>query len=234
VKPKGYDPLETLAKVRELFFSTDESLGQKTIRVTRQSDDAKYSNFPENLRWLYGGVLFMTIHLVGSDNNFGRTPEMDAEYRDRMAADLAWMNESFAFAKNNESKAIMIITQANPGFQNNWPEARFRRYMLNSPIKPPEKRTKTGYDEFLTALEREVLAFSKPILFVHGDSHIFRIDQPLLNSRTGRMIENFTRLETFGTPDVHWVRVTVQPDGPTVFTFRPEIVKTNLVDHSSR
>ena len=158
----------------------------------------------------------------------------DAEFAERNTADLVWMSEGFDFAKRNGSKAIMIITQANPGFQNTWPEVRFRRYMLNSPIKPPEKKIKTAYDEFLAALETETLAFPKPVVLVRGDSHIFRIDQPLLSSKTGRVIENFTRVETFGTPDVHWSRVMVNLDDPNVFTFKPEIVKKNLVDHSKR
>ena len=72
--------------------------------------------------------------------------------------------------------------------------------MLNSPIKPPEKKIKTAYDEFLAALETETLAFPKPVVLVHGDSHIFRIDQPLLSSKTGRVIENFTRVETLARP----------------------------------
>ena len=234
VKSASYDPLERLAKLREIFFSDNDSLGQRTLNITRQSSDPKYSKFRENLRWVYGDVLFLTLHLVGSDNNFGRTKEMDSEYAERNAADLVWMSEGFDFAKHNGNKAVMIITQANPGFQNNWPEARFRRYMLNSPIKPPEKKIKSAYDEFLTALERETLAFPRPVVLVHGDSHIFRIDQPLLSSKTGRVIENFIRVETFGTPDVHWIRVIVDPDDPNVFTFKPEIVKKNLVDHSKR
>jgi len=234
VKSASYDPLERLAKLREIFFSDNDSLGQRTLNITRQSSDPKYSKFRENLRWVYGDVLFLTLHLVGSDNNFGRTKEMDSEYAERNAADLVWMSEGFDFAKRNGNKAVMIITQANPGFQNNWPEARFRRYMLNSPIKPPEKKIKSAYDEFLTALERETLAFPRPVVLVHGDSHIFRIDQPLLSSKTGRVIENFIRVETFGTPDVHWIRVIVDPDDPNVFTFKPEIVKKNLVDHSKR
>ena len=93
---------------------------------------------------------------------------------------------------------------------------------------------RTGFDEFLLALEAETLAFNGPVVLLHGDSHIFRIDKPLLNSRTGRMIENFTRVETFGTPDVHWVRVIVDTNDPNVFTFKPEIVKKNLLHHSAK
>ena len=76
-----------------------------------------------------------------------------------------------------------------------------------------------------------MLRFPRPVLLVHGDSHIFRIDKPLLSSNTGRIIENFTRVETFGTPDVHWVRVIADLNDPNIFTFRPEIVEKNVVNH---
>jgi hypothetical protein len=37
----------------------------------------------------------------------------------------------------------------------------------------------------------------------------------------------FTRVETFGSPDVHWVRGTVAEKNPEVFSFTPEIVDAN-------
>ena len=79
-------------------------------------------------------------------------------------------------------------------------------------------------------IERETLDFKGPVVLVHGDSHYFRIDKPLVGSRTRRRIENFTRVETFGDPDAHWVRVTANPRDPDVFTFQPEIVKGNVVN----
>ncbi len=54
---------------------------------------------------------------------------------------------------------------------------------------------------------------------MHGDSHYFRIDKPLLDSQ-GLRVENFTRVETFGdhaeggTNDVNWVKVRVDPEQP--------------------
>jgi len=72
-------------------------------------------------------------------------------------------------------------------------------------MKPPASRRKTGYDSFLAALEKETLAFGKPVVYVHGDTHIFRIDKPLVGSRDQRIIENFTRVATFGHPDTHWI-----------------------------
>jgi cytochrome oxidase Cu insertion factor (SCO1/SenC/PrrC family) len=45
-------------------------------------------------------------------------------------------------------------------------------------------------------------------------------------------LENLTRLETFGTDDVHWVRVSVDPRYDQVFTVRQEMVEANLVDQT--
>jgi hypothetical protein len=69
---------------------------------------------------------------------------------------------------------------------------------------------------------------------VHGDSHIFRVDKPLYGSTSGRAIENLTRVETVGHPDARWVRATVDPKNPSVFTFRVEVVPENLLDHGAR
>jgi hypothetical protein len=231
-KPRPYEPLERLTKLREMFFQGDRSLGRRTTRLTRQSEDARYAKFRENVRWTHGEVLFVTLHLVGSNNNLGRTPEMDAEYSERNAANLAWMRQAFDVAARGGSKGIMIIAQANPRFETTWPPVLQQRYMLAGlGFKSPEKRRATGFDEFLAALEKETLAFGKPVVYVHGDSHTFRVDKPLVGSTSRRMIENFTRVETVGHPDTHWVRAIVDPRDSNVFTFRQQIVKENLVKH---
>jgi hypothetical protein len=234
-KPRTYDPLERLTKLRQMFFQGDQSLGRRTMRLTRQSEDIRYAKFRENVRWTYGDVLFVTLHVIGSNNNLGRTPEMDAEYSERSAANLAWMRQAFDMAVRSGSKAIMIIAQANPRFENSWPAYVQQRYMLAGlGFKSPETRRATGFDEFLAALEKETVAFGKPVVYVHGDTHIFRVDKPLFGSTSRRSIENFTRVETIGYPDTHWVRAIVDPKDPNVFSFRQEIVKENLINHGAK
>ena len=76
-----------------------------------------------------------------------------------------------------------------------------------------------------------MLAFGKPVVYMHGDTHTFRVDKPLVGSISRRIIENFTRVETIGYPDTHWVRAIVDPNDPNVFSFRQQIVKENLVTH---
>ena len=58
-----------------------------------------------------------------------------------------------------------------------------------------------------------------------------RIDQPLFSKKTNRRFENFTRVETFGDPETHWVRVTVDPADPQLFRFNAEIIPKNVVNH---
>ncbi len=235
-KVGGYNPVERLAKLREVFFHEQESLGQSTLPLAHQSENPKYAKFSENVRWIYGGVVFVALNMPGSNNNLGRTPEMDNEYEERDAANLAWLREAFEMAERDGSKAVVIFTQANPYFEDNLP----RRRVESLRVAPPDYE-QSGFSHFLAALETETVRFGRPVALIHGDTHYFRIDKPLFDSRAknagagrGRQIENFTRVEVFGFPESHWVRVIVDPNDPNLFTFKQEIVKKNVVDHAMK
>ena len=212
-RPKAgrYDPNDRLAKVRELFTTGDESLGKRRLALTRQSQNPKYQQFRENIRWVASRVMFVGLHIVGSNNNLGRDPEADAEYQTRNAANLAWLRDSFTLAKRNNLAGVMLIIQANPLFE-----------------RPPEERT--GFNDFIAALEPAVKDFGKPVVLVHGDTHYFQINKPLpiLNPIEPQpRLWNFTRVETFGSPDIHWIKATIDPTSPHVFEFQPMIVTKN-------
>ena len=222
-----FDPLERLEKLRELFFPEGESLGKTRISLTRQSTYAAYKKFVENAYWVHNEILFATIHVVGSNNNLGRTPDADAEYRERNAADLVWLRNVFGIAKQRNLRAAVILTQANPKFEDVW--SRNLRNRVGLPPNPAREST-SGYAELLEVLRVESVAFSKPVLFIHGDTHYFQVNQPMVDAE-GRMVENFTRLEVFGSPNSHWVRVLVDPEDAEPFSFRTQIVKENLLPH---
>ncbi|MGR9117367.1 MAG: hypothetical protein ACU85E_16560, partial [Gammaproteobacteria bacterium] len=40
-------------------------------------------------------------------------------------------------------------------------------------------------------------------------------------------LENFTRVETFGNPNAHWVKVTVDRNSSNVFSFEQKFVEKN-------
>jgi hypothetical protein len=127
----------------------------------------------------------------------------------------------------------MIIGQADPGFDGS--------DATRAPLRDPRTLAETdanpdGFQSFLVALRDETIAFGRPVVYVHGDSHYFRVDKPLLDA-AGRRLENFTRVETFGdnaingVNDVHWVKALVDPRSRDVFAFQPQIVPGNKVTH---
>lgn len=221
------DPLNSLALIRMLFFPEGKSLGKRSLMVKSQAGDPLYSRYRENLRWSMGGVTFATVHIVGSNDNFGRTPEMDAEHRERKSANIAWIRNAFAHAKDS-SRGLVILTQANPSFQNHWSPVTKTGYLRMIPgVQAPTQPQATVYDDYIHLLSEELETYDKPVLFIHGDTHRFQLDQPLFSTRTNRRFDNFIRLETFGHPDTHWVRVTVNPTDAALFSFRTEIVPAN-------
>ena len=204
----GFAPLERLDRLRALFFpDPSQSTGGRILSVTSQSQNPAYAAFVENARWVYEDIVFMTIHVVGSQNGLidfpARTAADDSAYVRREAAAMAWLRAGFAHAAEATSRAVVIAIHADPQFQAAAGSAARR-----------------GYDPFLAALEEEVAHFDGPVVLVHGDTHIYRIDTPLVDRRTGQRLENFTRIEVYGAPNVGLVTVGVDPASADLFSFQ--------------
>jgi hypothetical protein len=237
----GFSSLERLSHERTVFFSTPYTLGQRTFLQEVQStplclgEKPDHTRFPqacsENRRWTYGRVTYATLNVQGSCNNLCDTNPDPAEYAPRNAADIAWMEETFKVAAAQNSVAIMFISQADPGFD----KSDGTRGPLRDPLTLAETDGQPdGFQTFLAALREQVVAFKKPVAYVHGDSHYFRTDRPMQDSQ-GRRLENFTRVETFGdnqangTNDVNWLKVIVDPSSREVFAYQAQIVPANRV-----
>jgi hypothetical protein len=230
----GFKSLERLDHERHLFFSTPFSLGQTKMQQEVQSTPScPGSTGPtrcvENRRWTFHNVTYATLNVQGSCNNLCDTDPDPAEFEGRNAANIAWLRQTFEAAKANNASAVMLITQADPGFD---PSDSMR-----APLRDAQTLTQTdnqpdGFHDYLVALRAAIIDFARPVVYVHGDSHYFRVDKPLLDD-AGRRLENFTRLETFGdnqangNNDAHWVKVLVEPSSREVFAFQPQIVPAN-------
>lgn len=218
--PNG-DPLERLKALRSVFFQGETSHGRRTIPLLRQSASGNpdHAEFRENTRWDIGGITFLTLHVTGSNNGLGRTPEGDAEFAARDAANAAWLRAGLAHARSINARAVMIFQQANifPQFP---------------PVAGDAKPNPDGFANIRAALAEQAAAFGKPVVLVHGDSHYFRVDKPFLVRAAGGsnpLVPNFTRVETFGDPHHHWVEVIVDAASPEVFAFRQRLVSKNLL-----
>lgn len=224
----SYLPTERLARFREIFYpQPGVTSGQRPFAVTTQAAWPAYRPYVENVLWSFAGTTLATVHVVGSNNNLApwnqldasdsvATPRADrlAEFAAREAAALAWIDTAFDHAIANASAGVMIAMQANPNFE--------------LAASHPERQ---GFNKVLAKLAQRAIAFGKPVLLAHGDSHYFRLDKPLVLPvlpSGSAALENFTRVENFGSPSVHWVEVSVDARDPNVFKVVPHIVPGNV------
>jgi hypothetical protein len=218
-----YNPLERLAFLRKVFFPNPGwTTGGRPMRVATQAADPGFGTFVENSMWVRSSVVFASIHVVGSNDDLNPwaglgfatvQTEQQAEFDARRAANLAWIDKAFALAHQIQARGVFVFMQADPGFE-------LARGATNRKV----------FDPILDRLFDKTVAFGKPVMLGHGDSHYFRLDKPGTDL-AGLRIENFNRLENFGETEVHWVKVTVDPNSRSVFSVEPMIVPGNTFAH---
>lgn len=209
----GFDPEERLAKLRELFHAGDESLGRRRMALTRQGAvQPEFAAYRENVRWEFEGTLIVGMNLPGSNNNWKMPNDRGGDNREfeaRLKANTAWLADAFRLAREKKLRGLMVIIQANPDFEG-----------ADTDKLKSRPGYRDGYAEFRTQLAAGAKAYGKPVVIVHGDTHSLQINQPV-KDETGAPVPNITRLETFGSPFLGWVKVTVDPASPEVFKLDP-------------
>jgi len=237
----GYDPLTRLALVRSNFFQDATgsyiSLGGKFKGTTPTVlHDAVY---PELQMFSYKGITFIVPHVPGSANNAAvaqptyktyndaATDGNDAEYKARDAANVAWIAKGFAKAKADSSVGVIILVQANMDWEG---------YLRD--LTAPNNEFTAAFAATKQAILTGTLAFGKPVLLQNGDEHWYQVDMPmnetagkLVERDKGTLVENFTRVQTFGSAFNHWVELTIDPRSDSLWTFTPHIVTANIGKH---
>jgi len=106
----------------------------------------------EHLRWAMGDALFVTLNVPGHDNNVRNA----AEHSHRMAAVLAWLDESAALAQRRDA-TLVVFMQADP--------------FLTLP-----RDGFSGLRERLATLGERMPG---KVVLVHGDTHVYHDDEPI-------------------------------------------------------
>ena len=221
----GYHSSERLDYLRKVMFPTLDSYGMTTMPLLHQGKLGQ--KFVENVRFTHNEVVFVGLNIPGSNNNkvlddkdctnkSARTPavcvEVNAEYQERDKANIEWMQEAFKEARATRAPGIALIWQGEPGYDI--PETE--------EINERENPMYSGYTNFLNALIAETENFQGQVLVVNGDVHAFKVDKPLYSP--SKVLANLTRLQTFGSPLINWVKIKVDPKSKDVFTIIPVIV----------
>ena len=140
-----------LARVRELFFFDEFSLGSTRLPLVRQSTEAKFLGFVENARWEIGDTMFATINLPANNNHFVMAAGRNGEFEDRLVANKEWLRRVFTYAKLKKIRLVVLFSDANPLSQS----ANARR---------------DGFSETRQHLRRLATQFPGHTLLVHGEA----------------------------------------------------------------
>jgi hypothetical protein len=178
------NPVANLAAVRRIFFSKPGwTLGQNPMQVISQAtaydpahpEDAAYV---ENVMWEQAKTVFVTLNLPGGSNNdadaWNNPPNAapplnnndQTERAARTPADVRWLNQAFAMAEADNAHSVVIIGQADM-----WDTADAPNHQNN-------------YEPIVEAMADNTTTFGKPVLYLNGDSHIYRSDNPLQQGST--------------------------------------------------
>lgn len=195
--------LASLDFLRQLFFA-------QPMNLPESWHYARQPNFPENARWIQDGVLFMTVHLVSTNNGRREILQDDVEaalalVEARDQANRVWMQDSFATALKADAKAVVIVTQADVTAQD-----------AGGPCTSTNRMNCDAFLSFRDNLRLNARNFAKrgnarrPVLLVHGDTNPYCFDKDF----GGQQAPNLWRLNAWGdyqnTADA--TVITVQPD----------------------
>ena len=214
----AYNPLERLAAIRSLFFARPGStLGRHPARVLSQASQG----YPENVRYTRGEVAFAALHIVGSNNslapwtgNTAPTPEQSAEVLGRTAAVIASIRDTFAQARAEDSRAVVLLTQAD---------------MFDPTELNPKFAENFAFQPIVRAIAQESASFRGPVYLFNGDSHVFNSDKPLSAGSKwlsfyglDKPVKNLSRVTVDGGAGVNndnYLRVTIDPRNPDVLSW---------------
>lgn len=217
-----FDSIERLNYLRKTYYQEEMTLGAVSLSVHNQNKDG----YPENMRFIKSNIGFITVHVVGSNNNLD-TLDLDRikEYYDRNAANLAWLKESFAAL--NKADAIVVALHANmferkfDSFRKIFSKINDDKMLLLSlktygklsyRVFKLESRLALPYRNIGKALLNYSSELKKPILLLHGDTHDHRTYQPFK-----KKFPYFHAIEVYGAPDVKAIEITVQPKSKRPF-----------------
>jgi hypothetical protein len=230
-----FDPLERLDLLRDLMFSTSDSMGAVSLPLTHESEVSRFRNFHENTEWQQGPVLFVTLNVAGNNNHFVAAGGRNGEFDDRTIANRFWLAHAERSARQRHPTAVVIAIEGDPGLnvQSHRGPFDWLDFRRASP--------RDGYQEFKQDLLKFAQQYDGPILLINQHEHAanahgtpavlqpaFHLGQPL-HHKNGSPLGKIWQLElnTQGDP-MHWVSIEILPGREAGFRASLQTVPTGL------
>ncbi len=193
------DGLERLARLRELFYPDEFSLGASKIPLIRQSITPKFRIYAENSRWEVGNVLFTSLNLPAGNNRYRTEAGRNSEFEDRAVATRDWLHRSFANARQKSMAGIVLICDGDPL------------------TKPARANARDGFAEVRQQLLQLAGKFPGKVLLIHNRVDGKQNDGKQTPPRGIIWRGNLGELELNGG----WMKVSVKAGDPVLFTAAP-------------
>jgi hypothetical protein len=220
-----FTPTERLVAVRKRFFPVaGRTLGQHARHVLSQASDPANSAYVENTMWARADVVFAALNITGSNNDgadwgtplpadAGNYPSQAQEQTTRARANSAWLNRTFALAREEHARGVVLLFQAD--------------------MWDTSEPTLSGYDALVQQIGTLAANFGKPVLLLEGDSHVFNVDHPFTPGSpffgvhlSTPVAENITRIVVEGSDKgrTEYLRLTINPKAKAASLFTWERV----------
>lgn len=208
-----FDAVERLNRLRELAFPADNTHGQRTLPVIRQSDHALFRSFRENVRMVLGNVLVVGLNLPGDNNHYRSEGGRNGEFEDRREANRQWLARAFSLAAQRKLDGIVLVAHGDPQFENGWEKRGNRPSLFDGFV---HRRTRDGYLEFKRQLRELTARFKGVVLLVHASNKGFGLDTPLRDA-AGKVVANFQRVTLPPGTGRQWAELVITPDTAAMF-----------------
>ena len=142
------------------------------------------------------------VLIIGLSIVGGNVHDQD-EWTRRHANNLAWVNECLDFF-GDEVRAVVVCAQANP-------------------------YNKENHGDFFDPFVERVVAYEKPVLYLHGDGHNYEHQAPWRAPNLVRV-----QIDSIGKNPPLLVTVTLDPDEPFIFNRNRTTPASESIAESSR
>lgn len=206
----AYNPLERLAKLREIFFAQPG----KTLGATMPVKTQASLGLPEDVSFTRNRVDFAAVNVPGSNNSMlpwtglgdtSPTPEQVAEVHHRTDAVIAEIRQTFDAARQRHDRSVVVLQQADmfdPTYNVPWSDI-------------------SAFTPIVQTLIDEASAFDGTVYLFNGDSHVYNVDRPLSAGSAwlakygvSGHADNLQRITVDGAGNANnYLRVTVSPNG---------------------